>query len=296
MEEKILALETIRAEKYKKYLNLTLVGAFFLVLGIIFVALAWYLASFLFFIPAIILISIAQGERVKFVKKFKNQLIIQLLEGMYEVPSYNERGSIPQQVINQTRLVKKPDRFYGEDYITGKYKNVSFEVCDVRMEEVRVSSNGKTTQTHYVTYFQGRWMIFKLNRNFKEELRIVEKGLYNSGHSGSKLVKVETESIEFNKKFIVRASSEQYAFYQITPSMLEKLHELERLFKGHISFLFRNDELHIAINDRKNSLEPKFSEKLTTESIKKHLFEIDIMASIINEFRLDSAKFQEQKQ
>ena len=296
MKKKLETLEKIREEQYKKYLKMTAVGGFFLVVAIISLIFTFYIVMIIGVIIAVVMFVLSHAEKTKFSNMYKDELMLVLLSDMYEAPTYNRKGSIPRSIIDGTKLTSRADRFTGEDHITGKYKGVSFEVCDVRMEERRTTSNGKTTTTTYVTYFLGRWMIFKFNRVFKEELRIVEKGLFGSSYVPRQQVKVETESIEFNKKFKISATSEQYAFYQITPSMLEKLQTLEKIFKGHISFLFRGNELHIAINDNKNTLEPKFNVKLTEESIKPHLIDIDIIASIINEFRLDSAKFQESDQ
>ncbi|NLK12202.1 MAG: DUF3137 domain-containing protein [Candidatus Phytoplasma sp.] len=296
MKKKLETLEKLREEQYKKYIRMTAIGGFFLVVAIISLIFDFYIGMIIGMIIAVVMFVLSHSEKTKFSNMYKDQLMLALLTDMYEEPTYNRKGSIPRSVIDSTKLTARADRFTGEDHITGKYKGVSFEVCDVRMEELRTTSNGKTTTTTYVTYFLGRWMIFRFNRDFKEELRIVEKGLFGASYMPKKQVKVETESIEFNKKFRISATSEQYAFYQITPSMLEKLQTLEKMFKGHISFLFRGNELHIAINDNKNTLEPKFHTKLTEESIKPHLIDIDIFAAIINEFKLDSAKFQESSQ
>lgn len=298
MTTKLTALEQERQTVYKTYKDNNKKGIYFLLIAIVIfvigIATELYLICFLAAIPMVVASvfwSKATGAKSKFVKNFKYQVIKTLLEDLYENVIYapNEFISLPR--ILDTRLVKRPDRHTGEDYISVTYKGVEVEVSEFDLKERRVRSDGKHTQVYYETYFRGRWMIFKFANQFKDSIRIIEKSFLGFSSAPSGFKKIETESIEFNKRFNVVTTDHQHALYIITPAMLEKLQQLERAFHGHISFLFRGNELHIAINDGKNTFEPKISQPLTDETLKKYRDDTDIMAMIINEFRLSTTKF-----
>jgi len=105
-------------------------------------------------------------------------------------------------------------------------------------------------------------------------------------------VKVQTESIEFNKKFSIYATTQEYGFYHITSSMIEKLLELEKLHRGSILYYYVADKLHIGVNDRKDYMELSIKTPLNQESLKAFMSDIELIPAIINELRLDSQKFK----
>jgi hypothetical protein len=220
---------------------------------------------------------------------FKNELIHELLHEKFDETTYQHQGSIPIERINETKMIRKPDRFHGEDYIKGEYKGITFEVSDVHLEERVTSSNGKTTTTSYQTYFRGRWYIFTLKKLFRETLKITEGPAY-SVHKKD-LEKVETESIEFNQKFSVYASSNNFGFYIITPTMIEKFLNIEKKQRGSVLFYLKNNELHIGINDKKDYLELSIKKEVTKESITHLADDIDLITFIFHELQLDSTKF-----
>ena len=189
-------------------------------------------------------------------------------------------------------MVKKPDRFYGEDLIEGSYHNISFSVSDVNLKErVTRSSSNWGTRVTYESYFKGRWYIFRLHREFSEVLRIVEGRGYQVHTDG--LIKIETESIKFNEKISVWASSDAFAFYVITPVMIEKLLQLEELHRGSTLFYIKGMELHVGINDHKDYMEMSLKKPLDEEAVQKFMFDIEMIQALILELKLDSSKFMD---
>lgn len=256
--------------------NLSFLGIIFIIAGIIFVA-GFYAKA---------------GVKISKLKAvLKLELITTLLKEEFEGVTYDPKGYIPIQRINETKTVKSPDRYSGEDYMKGVYKDVSFEVSDVDLKErhVRRDSKGNTYVT-YETYFKGRWYIYRFEKDFHKELKILES--MASFFSNQGLVKVETESIEFNKKFKVYASDLTYGFYHITPSMIEKLMAFEKMHRGSILYCFRNNELHIGVNDRRDYMEISYRTPITRETLGDLLDQIELIPAVINEFRLYSSKFK----
>jgi hypothetical protein len=241
-------------------------------------------------VVGIIFLSIAYSHITAFSKSVKEKLIQALLQEAYEDVRYNEHAGIPLNQILKTDVVKRPDRYTMEDYFTATYHGVTFETSDLDFKE-RVQHRDSKGHTYYTyeTYFKGRWITYKFEKEFSEGLKIIESrfGFNKRGYE-----KFDTESIEFNKKFTIYATSKEYGFYQITSSMIEKLLKLEKMHKGQIVYCFIGNELHIGINDRKDYLEVSYKQPITEEGLKPVIDDIELIAAIINEFRLDSQKFK----
>ncbi|MDI6453410.1 DUF3137 domain-containing protein [Peloplasma aerotolerans] len=295
--KELVKLEEKRQKILADYRKEQKVAIILMLAAIAFGALAYFFETFFFIFTAFaaIIAFVFFGKAVvhlnSFKKLVKEELIMMLLKQQFEDVYYNHKDYIPSSRIVQTGMVKRPDRFHGEDYIKGSYKGVKFEVADVDLKErvERRDSKGNVSVS-YQTYFKGRWYIYQFGRTFKEVLKIVEGRGYQVNTRG--LVKVDTESIEFNKKFSIYASTQEYGFYHITSSMIEKFLELEKLHRGSILYYFSGNELHIGVNDRKDYMELSLKTPINEESLKSFISDIDLIPAIINELRLDSSKFK----
>ena len=295
--DKLAVLEEKRLKLYQEYTKENKTGSILLGIAIILGILGFTVEPIFVFVAIIFLIigSIFFGKANKhlnaFRKLFKNELVMTLLKEQFENVRYQPNDSISIARINDTKMIKRPDRFKGEDYISGTYKGVNFEVSDVDLKE-RVETRDSKGNVHvsYQTYFKGRWYIYQFERMFKDELKIIEGNGFQMSKKG--LIKIDTESIEFNKKFTIFASNQEYGFYHITSSMIEKLLELEKLHKGSILYCFKNNELHIGVNDRRDYMELKIKTPINLEALKDFQADIDLIAAIVNELRLNSSKFK----
>lgn len=289
---KIEPLELKRKALFKKYIfNMTIaVFLTFLVVGLFIMTLeqGLYFVLFLLLVPIFFVL-----KALSFANTFKNsvkdELVTLVLKDKFEDVFYDRHGSIAQSVIDHTGLVKRPDQFSGEDLIKGTYKGVSFEVSDVTLRErhEHVDSKGNRTVS-YPVYFKGRWYVYTFPKNFKGTLKVSE----GNPNEAKGLEKVETESIAFNKKFKMYASDKQYAFYHLTPSMMENLLKLEKEHKGRIYFFYERNELHIGVNDSQDYLEIPFSKKINAQSMKAFDGDVALIPSIIDELKLTSSKFK----
>lgn len=301
MNDKMLAIEDKRKMLHGTYKKELISGVFFLVGGIL-VLLAYLSTEFnwvlviaiVLGVIALIMFGRSQVHVKSFKQLIKGEFIHLVLGDIFDNMVYAHNGSIPMHHIVQTGMIKRPDRYRGEDYISGRYKDVNFEVADVEMKErvERRDSKGNRTVT-YQTYFKGRWYIYKFERLFEGTLKLSQGRGFNMQTRG--LEKIDTESIVFNKTFAIFASSKEYAFYHLTPRIIEKFSELENMHRGQIMFYFHNNELHIGVNDRKDYLELPLSKAINEQSLKDFQADIDLIPAIINEMRLDSRKFKKEE-
>ncbi|MDY0075012.1 MAG: DUF3137 domain-containing protein [Acholeplasmataceae bacterium] len=296
--ENLAKLEIRRQRLYQDYNKKLKMGTLFIVIALL-IGLIGFLTQLLplFIVAAVVAIvsfvffGQSAAVRSSFRTLIKSDLITTLLQESFDNVYYDARATIPIATIMKTGMVKRPDRFSGEDYIRGTYKSVQFEVSDVDLKE-RVETRDSKGNVHvsYQTYFKGRWYIYKFERHFKDILKIAEGRGWQV--KTNNLVKIETESIEFNKKFSIWASTQEYGFYHITSSMIEKLMELEKLHKGSILYYYEGNELHVGVNDRRDYMEISLKTPITEEGLKDFMVDINLIPAIINELRLDSSKFK----
>ncbi len=295
-------LEQERRAIYQVYKKNNTIGLILVIIGVASILLSAvvpddmigipFAIGFVLLLIGVVFASIGASKSKPFVKKFKTQLINVLLNDMYEKVTYNPDDALNISRILSTGLVKTPDRYKGEDLINCEYKGVKIQTSDYHMEERHVHYDSKGNRhVTYQTIFRGRWLIFTFDEAFKDSVRILEKSWLGFAVSPKGFKKVETESIAFNKKFLLESTNPQHAFYIVTPSMIEKLLEFEKMMGGTVSLLYRGNELHVAINNNINSLEPRLKFELNDETIKLYKSETDLMAVLVNEFGLSRDKY-----
>lgn len=302
MEQKLNSIEARRIKLYEVYKKES--KSSLILFGLMVVSLALFIFTqqafiiifvIIFLVGALIFVAKAAVHANKFKEIIKSELITAMLEDQFEHVGYSHKQSIPIQTINATKMIKRPDRFSGEDYIRGTYKDVDFEVSDIDLKERVETRDSKGNRTvSYQTYFKGRWYIFKFGRSFDGTIKIAEGGRWQMNTQG--LTKMDTESILFNKKFSIFVSSLEYGFYQITPRILEKLMELEKLHRGSILYYFNANELHIGVNDRRDYLELPLKKAVNQQALIDFKADIELIPAIINELNLDSDKFKNKEQ
>lgn len=238
----------------------------------------------------VILIVVGSVKIGKLAKRFKIEIMPTIIREVYPDASFNFESGLSEEQILIPGFFKRPSRSTTSDYIKASYDGVDFEMSEFDFKERRTTTDGKGhTTTTYVTYAKGRFMIFDFKRDFDKVVKVFETTFL--GANTRNLEKVETESIEFNKKFKTYATDELTAFYVLTPQVQLKLLEVEKKFKGSIFFAFMNGKLYIAINDNVNTLEMNPKKPINEESLQIFYNQLSIPAAFIKELKLSSDKW-----
>ena len=235
---------------------------------------------------------------------YKELYVADALKETFDDLQYVPNAGIPFQTIAATGMIDMGNTYHSEDYISASYKGTKFVQSDVVIqdEEETVDSDGHT-QTTIVTIFKGRWLIFDFNKEFKANVQIAQKGFNGARTNGlftkkeNRYQKVEMESESFNKKFRVYAQSAHEAFYIITPAMMERIERLENANGGKMIFCFVNNQLHIGINDGRDSFEPgsvfkKIDDNSATERVRN---DIRVITQFVDELNLDNDLFKKEE-
>ena len=290
MTEKLQEFEVYRKKVCKKSNIYFLCGGLSMLAGFF---------GFLIFPPLFILSFVGIGlliygsiVRSNISKEFKDKFIIDIVKNIYPNAIYNPKQGIDLHTIIEAGFFKYPDRYRSEDYVEASYTGVPFIMSDFTMLERHESrsSNGGTTVS-YQPYAKGRFIVFDYQREFNQVLKIAETK--NLGLATKGLEKIETESVEFNKKFKTYTSDSLTAFYILTPQIQLKLLELESKFRGSIFFAYMKGKMYVAICDNVSILDINASKKITEETLSILENQLLVPAAIINELKLDSDKFNE---
>ncbi len=292
MDEKLKEFETYREAECKKANKLLYTGVILFVVGVIGTMATMFPPLFILALVGVILFAISSSKKSKISKEFKNKFVPELVNDLYPNATYNPNEGLSEDAILEPGFFKRPDCFYSEDYVSATYNGIPFEMSDFDLKERHVHHNSKggTTVT-YETYAKGRFMTFDFKRDFNQVVKVAETKYLGLNTRG--LEKVETESMEFNKKFNTYASNPITAFYVLTPQFQLKLLELEKLFKGSIFFAFMKGKFYVAICDNISILDVNASKKISQETLDILVSQLSVPASIINELNLDKSKYNE---
>ena len=297
-------LEELR-KKYIKVLimSLTIVGCIILIE--ILMIFKFFFNLFLLFFTIIISISliniILSKTKLEYNLVYKDLFVKKSLEKIFTELEYDPQKGLDRELIAQTKMMNMGDRYFSNDYIKGKYKDISFEQADVTIEVEHEStdSDGNTTTT-YIPIFVGRWMIFDFNKSFKYNFQVCQKGfgsnMVNTLFSKTKYHKINLESVEFNKRFNVYAINDHDVFYVLSPSLIQKIMDLSNQMKGKVLLCFFNNKLHVGLNNNIDSFEATSPlKKIDSEKVMKNISnDIKTITMFVDDLNLDNDLFKKE--
>ncbi len=238
-----------------------------------------------------LLIAIVGGvEFSKLKKNFKEEVLSSFFAETIPGTTYSPNSGLSQPEVYATEFLKRADRFYTEDMLTGSLDDVEFRSSDVKLEERHVQHTKNGTRVYYVAYFVGRVFKFTFNKPFEGHLQVLESG---SPLSNRPFKKVKLESIDFNEKFKTYSTNELSAFYVLTPDIMEAIFELEKRNPGRISLSFSETDLYIAINNNKNTFEIKLFQKIDEKMMEEFRRDLLVIQDFIHTLKLNTKIFKQ---
>lgn len=257
-----------------------------------------FYAYFYYISIPFIAISIFLTKKYKkeFVAAYKKVYVEEALKSTFSNLVYLPDSGIDPDAIKETGMMNLGDRYESNDYFRGMYKNIKVIQADVHIEELRTTTDSKgNTSTYYTTIFLGKWMIFDFNKTFTANIQVRNIGFSNHILVGDTYKKVNMEDVQFNKKHKIYAVNEHDAFYVLTPALMEKITNLENKIKGSIMLCFVNNELHVALQNWKDSFEHGIYKKINEERIVNELTnDIKVITNFVDELNLDNNLFRKE--
>lgn len=257
------------------------------------------LVAVVFIITTILLIIFAftiQKYAKAYKSAYKTYFVSQTLGKVFTDVQYDHTAGIQKEVLKNTGMVRLGNVYSSNDYFTAKYHDVALRQADVDIKERYTDSDGNT---HYITIFKGRWMIFEFPKPFSFRLQVIQKH-FNAGkkagkdrETGRKLKKISTESITFDKEFTVLAEDDFEAYYILDPAFIDHIEQLAAGQKGRIMLCFKDKELHVAINNGKDAFEAPSPFKTIDETAEftKIAGEVKTITDYVDYLKLDRKLF-----
>ena len=167
---------------------------------------------------------------------------------------YDFERTINDLTLKNSKLFKDYKINTGDDYFSGKYRDVNIIIAEEKLQnESKLSNDGISKST----VFRGVCILLEMNKNFcGQTVALQDKGILNKFYQLPKLKHIELEDPEFEKFFEVYADDQIEARYLLTTAFMERMLKLCELFGGkNIQFSFFDNKLLIAINTKQDMFE-----------------------------------------
>ena len=112
-------------------------------------------------------------------------------------------------------------------------------------------------------YFRGQWLEIVPNKAFNTDLQIIQSGFSFTNRKKGIFTKkaerrhvLETEDVEFNKRFQCLCQNDAEAFYLLTPSLMQAIMRLSEILPYKMMIAFVNNTLHVLVDTHRDSMEP----------------------------------------
>jgi len=247
-------------------------------------------------ITGFIMLGLVSGKTNQYKLEFKYKVIGAALKHLGENLQINPQSGISERdFIDSCLFSQTPDRYQTEDLVYGKIDKTQIHFAEVHAEykTETQTKNGKQTQWHDI--FKGIIFCADFNKNFNSLTVVRPKGF--AGAFGKWISQnilgnnriVELENVNFDKMFSTESGDQVEARYILTPSLMEKLLELNQYANSTISISFIWSNVYIAFPLNHNYFEaPIFKSLLNADVLEKDLNMLRLMRNVVEELDLNT--------
>jgi hypothetical protein len=249
-------------------------------------------------IVAIVFFVRAFNQKKKYVERFKNEVVREIVRAINPEWSYAPAQCITPSEYVQSELFQHPyDRYRGDDLIQGAIEKTDFRCSELHTEYKSVThdKDGKQQETWH-TIFKGLFFHADFNKNIQGKTFIepdTAERLF--GKFGQKLQAstkgrlVKLENPEFEKIFAVFSTDQIEARYILTPVMMEAIVNIYKIYKRPIYLSFNGSRVYIGISFSKALFEPRIMGKGVKYSDIEFMYQLFVMnATIVHELNLNT--------
>jgi uncharacterized membrane protein len=269
----IQSLEAVRQEYLRKKIKANRVALIGGVIGALVVIAMFalgtsFFATFMvaFFIILVLLIvhySMLSSTLTQYNTRFKFELFTQVTKRIAPEIDYQPHTSRSEEDLKATGLINsRIDRFSGQDYFSGKYGDTQMGFSEVHAERRETRSSGKgRTRTEWVTVFDGIFFSADFHKHFQGQVLIVPDIAESTfGWLGRKVQGLSSDLVRlenpvFENAFKVSATDQVEARYLLTPTMQERLLELQNSWGRNTMVSLQAGWVHVLIPSRGNWFE-----------------------------------------
>lgn len=235
---------------------------------------------------------------LKYRHEFKNQIVSKIVTLINPNYTYEPDKHIEQShFTNSALFLTTPDRYNGDDLITGKIDKTDFEFSEIKADYKTESTKDGKKETEWHTIFNGIFFHADFNKNLEGRTFVLpdtaEKLL---GKFGRKLQKinnrgqlVQLEDPRFEKEFVVYSSSQNEARYILTPVMMEAIVNIKKMYNHKIHISFIGQRVYCAISFNKQLFEPTVFKSPVNFNIVAQMYHIlTLIETIVSQMKLNT--------
>ncbi len=230
--------------------------------------------------------------------RFKQEVIGAALSTVDESLTIDPYKGILEAEFKQSQLfTTDPDRYHTEDLVCGKDGKTNFYFAEVHAEYKTETRTKNGTQTTWHDILKGIIFVADFNKNFSGVTVVRPKdfgssiGAWFSKHIysfGDKNI-VELENENFNQIFVTYGTDQVEARYILTPSMMERIINLNQRSAYTVSLSFINSSMYIAFPLDKNYFEAPIYKTLLKPNLLDDDFSIlTFMRDLVTELDLNT--------
>lgn len=314
LQPELAGLEESRVEQVKRlkktftvFLIITAVCIPIVVADVFYQAFGRYhqflpaaIAGFVFLVTAIICGVRASNIKKKFKVVFKTEILTKIIHAINPDLSYDYANKIDMAKFKESDIFKQScDVYNGEDYITGTVDKTHIEMSELHCQYRQTYTDSKgNTQTRYVTFFKGLFMIADFNKEFKGKTIVLPDTMEKTfGWLGKKFQKmnmlrnqlITLEDPEFEKEFAVYGDDQVEARYILSTSLMSRITELKKKLGCKLYLSFVGSSVYIGIHWSKNLFEPNIKKSLMDSSeIEWFYHELNVCFGIVEDLNLNT--------
>ncbi len=225
-----------------------------------------------------------------FKERFKRELVKPLLEGSLEAVAYAPLGSVSVLDLEGSLLFKTvpPDEVTGEDLVVARRGEVG-----IRFSELRAGGGlrrkprlGGERLVYEAPVFQGLFFVADFNKP-SPGIVVAYPERWFLARPQIELERVRMEDPRFERLFKVFASDRIFAFYALSPALMETLAAFAR-GTGPVAFSIVYGKLYLALAGGKNRLEPPLLGTLYSPRLYQgFLGEVELFLKLVDDLRLN---------
>ena len=221
----------------------------------------------------------------------KDNLMKELLEDSYASVSYREKEGFSEEEIAASGMIMMGNSFESTNLVKGERGDISFEMADVTVSRQTPSGKGYNT----ITFFDGCWMTFHLNKSFGTTIQIREKGFSGNQRIApdkKPLSLLSVENKEFNRFFRVYAEDEERARYILSPLFIEAVLAINCSLQGDLMLALMDDTVHFAIHGIKRDLDTILPDEVDRRTLKREmLLDVSMITDFVDRLAEDETLF-----
>jgi hypothetical protein len=250
---------------------------------------------------AVLFVFIASLLSKGYVREFKGTIIKKIVGFIDDNLRYVAQRYIPKSTFMTSEIFKtKPNRYKGDDYVSGKIGATQSEFSELYAEYESGSGKNKSCRT----VFKGLFFIADFNKHFTCKAIVLpdtaEKLFGGFGKMfqswnvlRGRLIKLEDP--EFERSFVVYGNDQIQARYILSTSLMERIVDFKKKTNRPIYLSFVGSKVFVAVSYTKNLFEPRlFRTILDFELVQEYFEDLQLAIGIIDDLNLNTRIWSKQ--